>query len=72
MAVKDMLSALLLTVTTMKQKLFFNIMDVIGMNVENVFLVIEIELLLIITKQKKIDLKQLLNVHKSFELLATL
>ena len=67
-----MLSALLLTVTTMKQKLFFNIMDVIGMNVENVFLVIEIELLLIITKQKKIDLKQLLNVHKSFELLATL
>ena len=42
------------------------------MDAENVFLMIEIELLLIMTKHEKIDLKQLLNVHKSFELLATM
>jgi len=72
MEVKDGLSALLLTDTTTKQKLFFNIIDVIGMDVENVFLMIEIELLLILTKHEKIDLKQLWNVHKSFELLATM
>ena len=42
MAVKDMLRAHLLTVTTMKQKLFFNIMVVIGTDVENVFLMKEI------------------------------
>ena len=30
-------------------------MDVIGMDVENVFLMIEIELLLILTKHEKID-----------------
>ena len=66
-----MLSELLLTVTTTKQKLFFNIMDDIGMDVENLFLMIEIELLLIMAKHEKIDLKQLLNVHKNFELLAT-
>ena len=54
------------------ETLFFNIMDVIGLDVENVTLMIEIELLLIMTKHEKIDLKQLLNVHKSFELLATM
>jgi len=40
----------------MKQRLFFNIMDVIGMDVENVTLMIEIESLLIMTKQEKTDL----------------
>ena len=41
------------------------------MDVENVFLMIEIELLLILAKHEKIDLKQLLNEHKNFELLDT-
>jgi len=56
----------------MKRRLFFNIMDVTGMDAENVTLMIEIELLPIMTKHEKIDLKQLLNVHKISELLATM
>jgi len=42
------------------------------MDAENVTLMIEIELLLIMTKHEKIDSKQLQNVHKLFELLATM
>ena len=45
--------------TTMKRRLFFNITDVTGMDAENVTPMIEIELLLIMTKHEKIDSKQL-------------